>query len=147
MKPVVFTTFALPADARRRLAHVALRTYRGPQPMATGRTNTGLYFLRNTLDPQKLAAELTEVNPEPEPAHLWEQGYFACRFGNEDTCELPRQHYFYPYCDGLPGGILRYDYAQNPCGFVSLHFGGLSNKPTDAAALALAPEILSRHTA
>src|ERR1043166_7901185 len=120
--------------------------YQGAEPMLTGRTNTGLFLLRNAHDPRKLATELLDVNPHGHSACMWEQGYFACRFGNEKTCELPRERYFYPYCDGLPGGILHYDYARNPCGFVSLHFGSLINKPTDSVALVLAPEILSRHT-
>jgi hypothetical protein len=44
--------------------------------------------------------------------------------------------------DGLPGGILGYDYRNNPCGFRAIHFGGLPEKPSDAVALVLADDIL-----
>lgn len=118
--------------------------YTGAGKLPTGRTNTGLFLLRHKEDARQLAAELVRVAPDNRAAWHWEQGYFACRFGTEKICELPSQRYFYPLFDGLPGGIMRYDYALNPCDFVSLHFGGLNNKPTDAAALILAPAILGK---
>jgi hypothetical protein len=77
---------------------------------------------------------------------LWEQGFFAALFAGDPTLELPTQRYFYPLFDGLPGGIMDYDYASNPCGFASVHFGGLVEKPGDTAALALAAEILNGAT-
>ena len=71
----------------------------------------------------------------------------ACQYADDSVRELPAVRYFYPYFDGLPGGLLNYDYALNPCGFVSIHFGGLAEKPSDQAALILAPEILERRMA
>ena len=68
---------------------------------------------------------------------------FAALFAGDRTLELSTQRYFYPLFDGLPGGILGYDYARNPCGFASVHFGGLVEKPGDTVALFLAPEILN----
>lgn len=118
------------------------RLYSGEGGLPTGRINTGLFLLRHKEDPRRLAAEMRRLAPETGRAWLWEQGFFACQFGAGKTFQLPLQRYFYPYFDGLPGGILGYDYARNPCGFVSVHFGGLANKPSDAAALVLAPEIL-----
>lgn len=119
--------------------------YAGEASLPTGRINTGLFLLRHKEDPRRLAAEMLRVTPENRMPWHWEQGYIACRFGAGKSFELPSQRYFYPIFDGLPGGIMGYDYARNPCGFVSLHFGGLANKPTDEAALVLAPSILGRH--
>lgn len=85
-----------------------------------------------------------EVIHADRTAHFWEQGFLACRFGNEKSLALPNQRYLFPVFDGLPGGVMRYDYARNPCGFGSVHFGGLHSKPTDATALVLAPDILGK---
>ncbi len=41
--------------------------------------------------------------------------------------------------------MIGYDYARNPCGFVSIHYGGLAEKLSDVVALMLAPDILSRY--
>ena len=65
-------------------------------------------------------------------------------FAHNPTRPLPTQRYFYPVFDGMPGGFLDYDYARNPCGFASVHFGGVSPKPADQAMLALAPDVLYR---
>jgi hypothetical protein len=43
--------------------------------------------------------------------------------------------------DGIPMGIEGYDYANNPSGFVSIHFAG-ENKPSDELALALIHDLL-----
>ena len=112
----------------------------------TGRLNTGLYWLRHKRDPVRLAADLLEMTPGSRslPNWLWEQGFLASQFANESVQVLPSQRYFYPYFDGLPGGPLGYDYAGNPCGFVSIHFGGLAEKLGDDAALSLAPALLGR---
>ncbi len=80
-----------------------------------------------------------------EAAWYWEQGFLAIEYAHESFVQLPSQRYFYPYCDGLPGGILGYDYAGNPCDFASIHFGGLAEKPSDADSVLLAPSILSRY--
>lgn len=118
--------------------------YEGAGKLPTGRINTGLFLLRHKEDPRQLASEMSKVSAEKRAPWHWEQGYVACRFGGGKTFELPSQRYFYPLFDGLPGGILGYDYARNPCDFVSVHFGGLGNKPTDAAAFVLAPGILGK---
>ncbi len=113
-------------------------------PLRTGTLNTGLYWLRNALDPRMLAAQILRVPLNRMPGWQWEQGFMATQFAYESVFQLPSQRYFYPYCDGLPGGMLGYDYAHNPCGFVSIHFGGLAEKPSDQVAHVLAPEILGR---
>lgn len=70
----------------------------------------------------------------------------ATQYAHESFYQLPTQRYFYPYFDGLPGGILGCDYAHNPCEFASMHFGGLAEKPSETVALMLAPHILGRYT-
>jgi hypothetical protein len=118
--------------------------YAKSESLPTASINTGIYCLRNTQDPRKIASNLMKVPVDSLPGWMWEQGFMACQYGAESVYKLTAQRYFYPYCDGLPGGMLGYDYAMNPCGFVSIHFGGLAEKPSDAAALALAPDILGR---
>jgi hypothetical protein len=118
--------------------------YEKDEPLATGSINTGIYGLRNKLDPRKTAESLTKVPVDSLPGWMWEQGFMACRYGGEPAFKLPTGRYFYPYFDGLPGGLSGYDYRLNPCGFVSVHFGGLAEKPSDMTALALAPDILGR---
>lgn len=113
-------------------------------PLPTGHLNTGLYWLRNRQDPRMLAEGLLREPPGQWPGWMWEQGFLASRFVGAPARALPSQRYFYPYFDGLPGGMLGYPYASNPCGFASIHFGGLAEKPSDATALALAPEVLGR---
>lgn len=118
----------------------------GVATQCIGRINTGLFWLRNTRDLRRTAAAMAQVAPQRAPLWQWEQGFVATYFADEPHCGLPGQRYFYPFCDGLPGGIAAYDYANNPCGFVSIHFGGLAEKPTDAEMLKLAPLILACHT-
>jgi hypothetical protein len=113
-------------------------------PLPTRQMNAGFYCLRNSIEPQKIAANLLRVPFDSRTGWLWEQGFMASQFAHAEMFQLPSQRYFYPYFDGLPGGIFGYDYAQNPCGFVTIHFGGLAEKPSDFAALILAPEILRR---
>ncbi len=113
-----------------------------PVPLPTGRLNGGLYWLRNTHDPRSVAAAMLRMR---EPVWYWEQGFLAIEYAHEACVRLPSQRYFYPYCDGLPGGIIGYDYAGNPCDFASIHFGGLAEKPSDADSVLLAPSILSRY--
>ena len=115
--------------------------------LPTGTINTGLYCLRNSLPPGKLASDLLRGPSADLPGWQWEQGFMACQYSNQSVRALPASRYFYPYFDGLPGGLLNYDYALNPCGFVSIHFGGLAEKPSDQAARILAPEILERRRA
>jgi hypothetical protein len=117
---------------------------RWPQPLPTGRFNAGLYWMRGAFDPRALALAMLRVSPHRTYPWVWEQGFIASVFAGGRVHELPSQRYFYPLFDGLPGGLLGYDYANNPCGFTSIHFGGLSDKPSDAAALELAAGILNR---
>ena len=74
----------------------------------------------------------------------WEQGFIASEYASGRACRLPSQRYFYPFFDGLPGGVLGYDYATNPCDFASIHFGALRHKPDDLTTLTLAPELFAR---
>jgi hypothetical protein len=114
--------------------------------LRTGRFNAGLYWMRNPFEPRKLAQEALKVPLRSTPAYVWEQGFIANLFAHRAVRQLPTQRYFYPLFDGLPGGMMGYDYGGNPCGFASIHYGGLSEKPNDAASLMLAKEILERAT-
>jgi hypothetical protein len=109
----------------------------------TRRVNTGLFWMRNPHDPYRIASLLLRGTNNLGPMGLWEQGFFAALFATDSTLQLPTQRYFYPLFDGLPGGIFGYDYASNPCGFASVHFGGLTEKPADSVALLLSPSVLS----
>lgn len=113
--------------------------------LRTGRINTGLYWLRNSRDPRHLAATMLRVSPSHEPAWQWDQGFLATQFADEPCFQLSTRRYFYPYFDGLPGGMVGYDYASNPCSFASIHYGGLAEKPSDMVSLMLASDILNRH--
>jgi hypothetical protein len=37
-----------------------------------------------------------------------------------------------------------YDYANNPCGYAAVHYGGLAEKPSDAFALQVLSDVLER---
>lgn len=116
------------------------------EPFATGNVNTGLYFLRNRRDRKAQAERLLRVPLDGHATWLWEQGFFAYEFAAEGVAVgLPTQQYFYPIFDGLPGGLRGYDWRGNPCGFVSTHFGGLQDKPSDRDARTLVREILDRN--
>jgi hypothetical protein len=135
-------TLVFAPDADYGAAYSAI--WGGP---SIGRLNTGLFWLRNTHAPAQTAAALMRV-PLQRAAHWqWEQGFLATRYAREPHRQLPTQRYFYPYFDGLPGGVAGYDYRRNPCGFVSIHFGGLAEKPGDAQALDLAAALLCRERA
>jgi hypothetical protein len=116
----------------------------------TARLNGALCWLRMRKD-RKAAADLMmrglgrlDGLPKVEAAWSWEQGFYAHLFANDAVLELPAQLYWYPFFCGLPGGMLGYDYANNPCGFTMVHFGGDVEKPTDGEALQLMPQILGR---
>jgi hypothetical protein len=87
---------------------------------------------------------MLRVPPGPINAMDWEQGIIASEYASGRTCRLPSQRYFYPFFDGLPGGVAGYDYAANPCGFASIHFGALRHKPDDRTTLTLAPQLFAR---
>jgi len=110
----------------------------------TARLNTALYWLHMRKD-RKVAADLMLRGlGKLEAKWAWEQGFYAHLFANDPILELPSELYWYPFFCGLPGGMLGYDYANNPCGFTMVHFGGDVPKPTDNEALQLMPQILGR---
>jgi hypothetical protein len=111
---------------------------------ALGTFNAGLYWMRVPFNPREIASPMLRVVPHHVRPWVWEQGLIATLFATRNVYELPSQRYFYPLFDGLPGGMLGYDYERNPCGFASIHFGGLTDKPSDAVALSFAPGILGR---
>jgi hypothetical protein len=113
-------------------------------PLATATFNAGLYLMRHDLDPRAVAAQALRVRAQGCVPYIWEQGYIANLFAHRSSFALPSQRYFFPLFDGLPGGTLGYDYARNPCDFASVHFAGLSEKPSDAVTLQLLPQILDR---
>jgi hypothetical protein len=110
--------------------------------LPTGRFNAGLYWMRNHFDTREIAHRMLQVSPRATWHVAWEQGFIATLFAAASSLELSSQRYFYPLLDGLPGGMLGYDYRNNPCGFATVHYGGLPEKPTDAVALWLAGDIL-----
>lgn len=116
----------------------------GGAPLPTGRFNAGLYFMRNDADPLEVARHTLRVKPQYFVPYVWEQGYIATLFARRRTLRLPTERYNFSLFDGLPGGPLGYDYAGNPCGFASVHFGGLSVKPSDEETLHLLPHVLGR---
>ncbi|MDZ7361158.1 MAG: hypothetical protein ONB46_10580 [candidate division KSB1 bacterium] len=111
----------------------------------TGTFNAGLFWMRNHNDQQKLASFALQAHPNTVAPFVWEQGFIAALYARRPTLQLPTQRYFYPLFDGLPGGLMGYDYANNPCGFASIHYGGLADKPSERVSLFLAPKILGRH--
>ena len=116
----------------------------------TARLNGALCWLRMRKDRQATADLMMrglgklDGLPKVEAAWSWEQGFYAHLFANDPIVELPSESYWYPFFRGLPGGMLGYDYANNPCGFTMIHFGGDVEKPTDRDALQLMPQILGR---
>jgi hypothetical protein len=110
----------------------------------TAALNTGLYWMRRRHEPGKIAELLLKGRLTLSANWAWEQGFFANLYADQAVLRLSSQRYFYPYFDGLPGGIQGYDYALNPCGFASIHFGGPVNKPEDSIMDSLAPQILGK---
>jgi hypothetical protein len=110
----------------------------------TGNINTGLYWLRNKHKAAAIAERLLQVPTDGAQAWQWEQGFMAHEYSRDSAYALSPQRYFYPYFDGLPGGPTGYDYAGNPCGFASVHFGGLAEKPSEAGSRMLAAQLLNR---
>lgn len=121
----------------------------GETPLAaTARVNGALYWLRMRKDRKRVGelmaqglGRLLEWKKTHE-TWAWEQGFYAYLFANDRVSQLPRESYWYPYLGGLPGGVMGYDYANNPCGFTMIHFGGDVEKPGDGEALILMPQIL-----
>ncbi|MFL5386629.1 MAG: hypothetical protein ACJ8GN_29365 [Longimicrobiaceae bacterium] len=121
--------------------------FRQGAPSPAGRFNAGLYWCRLADDRRRLAARMAQVRADRCLPWLWEQGFIAAAYAQRPLHELPTQRYFYPLFDGLPGGALGYDWAGNPCGFASLHFGGLPDKPDDTAMRYIGPQLLARRAA
>lgn|GEM_PF-1596989 len=115
-------------------------------PLRTARFNAGLYWIRRVDEARWLAAQSLRARPNPHAPYLWEQGFIAMAYAHRQTAGLPSQQYLFPLFDGLPGGLLGYDYQRNPCGFTSIHFGGLAEKPSDGAALQLMSQLLHPHS-
>lgn len=113
-------------------------------PLPTGTFNAGLYWLRNTRDPRHLVAEALQVPPASTNALLWEQGFFSTTFARESSLALSSQRYYAPAIDGMPGGLLGYDYAHNPCKFASIHLMGVTalEKPSNGEILTILPYVL-----
>jgi len=110
--------------------------------LPTGRFNAGLYWIRNVPDLRRVgisAARCRESLP-----FLWEQGLIATAYARRPTYQLPSQRYLFVLFDGLPGGLYGYDYANNPCGFAAIHYGGLAEKPSDAFAVQVLSDVLQR---
>lgn len=117
-----------------------------PRSIATCRFNAGIYWARCITDQKQIALRMLKVHPARVLNFFWEQGFIACLY-RDSGYELPTQTYFYPLFDGLPGGLYGYDYLNNPCGFTSIHFGGLAEKPLDSHCLFLTNDILTRNLA
>jgi hypothetical protein len=111
-------------------------------PLPTARFNAGLYWIRNLPDARRIglaAARCRQALP-----FLWEQGLIATAYARRPTFQLPSQRYLFVLFEGLPGGIYGYDYANNPCGFAAIHYGGLAEKPSEGFAVHFLDDIL-RH--
>ena len=118
----------------------ALLGHSGTLP--TARFNAGLYWIRNIPDPRRLAR--IAVRCRPGMPFFWEQGLIAMAYAGRATHQRPSQRYPFILFDGLPGGLHGYDYAQNPCGFAAVHYGGLAEKPSDGFALQFLSDVLER---
>jgi hypothetical protein len=112
--------------------------------LRTGRFNAGLYWMRNVTEAGLLARAALETPSRWHAPFEWEQGLIAFAYADRPTHELPSQRYFYPLFDGLPGGIVGYDYRGNPCGFATIHYGGLEEKPSEALTIQLLGDLLER---
>ncbi|HEY2116670.1 MAG TPA: hypothetical protein VGJ51_16360 [Candidatus Angelobacter sp.] len=111
-------------------------------PLRTARFNAGLYWIRDIPNPQRLAR--VAVHCRPGMPFLWEQGLIAVAYATRATHQLHSQRYPFILFDGLPGGLYGYDYANNPCGYAAVHYGGLAEKPSDAFALQVLSDVLER---
>lgn len=110
----------------------------------TARVNTALFWLNMRKDRTEVAARMVRGLNKLEHKWAWEQGFYAHLFAGDDVQELPPASWWYPFFGGLPGGMMGYDYANNPCRFTMVHFGGDVDKPSDGEALQLMHQILGR---
>ncbi len=135
--------FSQDADYSNAYLELWGTTFDLASPIPTGRLNTGLYWCRGVWTADALAARVMQLPVEGHIPWIWEQGFMAAAYARSTVQPLSRQRYFYPYHDGLPGGVFEYPYSSNPCGFASIHFGGLREKPRDAIASLLADAVLA----
>ncbi len=119
--------------------------HRSSGELSTRRLNTGLFWLHNHYDPHWLAQRMLVGKLNPSCLWLWDQGFLAVTYADHPTFELSQRRYILARDDGLPGGILGYDYEHNPCGFASIHFAGLPEKPSDGMTLAILKKLLHHH--
>lgn len=112
--------------------------------LRTRRFNAGLYWIRNTLGPHGVTRAALVCNASRVPCFLWEQGLIAMAYKDRSSFELSNRRYLFPLFDGLPGGVLGYDYGCNPCGFTAIHYGGLAEKPSDAIITEFVTDVLQR---
>jgi len=115
--------------------------FRGP--LSTGEFNAGLYWIRSPEDAADMVRMARRTRAKDNMFLIWEQGFIAVGFASRKTFGLPPQRYLYARFDGLPGDVLGYDYARNPCGFASIHFGGVYNKLGDAISALIAKDVLT----
>ena len=120
------------------------RVFGHTPPLPTARFNAGLYWMRNPPEPRWLASRAVRARPDPSVPYTWEQGLIAAAYADRPTLALPERRYLFALFTGFPGGVFGYDWARNPCGFASVHFAGMRDKPTDGATLELLPRILGR---
>jgi hypothetical protein len=111
------------------------------EPLQAGDVNSGLYFGRADNDRKASVSRLLAASPDGQPGWAWEQGFLAFEFAGRATAALPGQRYFAPRDDGLPGGLLGYDWYRNPCEFATVHFLG-PIKPDDRVAAVLLQDVL-----
>jgi hypothetical protein len=116
-----------------------------PSELSTGRLNAGLFWLRNHYDPHWLAQRMLVGEINLSCCWFWEQGFLAITYADHPTFELPQQRYIHVLFDGLPGDPLGYDYEHNPCGYASIHFAGLRDKPSDGMTLTILKKLLHHH--
>ena len=91
-------------------------------PLPTHHVNTGLLWMRQVHDARRIGGLLLRgAGAVGQGAWVWEQGFVAALFAGGAVHQLPSQRYLCPLWDGLPGGVLGYDYAGNPSEFIAVH--------------------------
>ena len=112
-----------------------------------GTFNAGLFWCRGVHDRRWMAERMRRVRGENCIGACWDQGFIATAYADRPMHGLEANRHFYPVFEGMPGGILGYDWAANPCGFRSVHWGGIPNKPDDAAMRYIGPQVLGHRAA
>lgn len=114
-------------------------------PMATGEINAGFHVLRHVFEPTDVAQAMLRV-PAETTSWVWVQGLIASLYADANVRRLPPARYPFVPTDGVPNGFIGYDYADNPCGFASLHFdpGPGYDKANNLVSLAIGLRLLDR---